>query len=236
LTLAGEGADVVVNYFSNEEAAMETFERVRAIAKRSTLRKADISSKTEVDAMVSDTFSRFGKIHILVNNAGIVSRDSIQTLKDEEWARVIDVNLNGALNCIRAVSGLMINNRYGKIINIASVAGLVNSSQTDLAYAVSKSALITLTKKLSLQLGPFGINVNAVAPGTILTDMSHTGRTERETEMFIQEKICSTALKRVGQPIDIANAVLFLASDESSFITGQVIVVDGGRTDFFSHT
>jgi len=235
LTFAREGADTVVNYCSNEEAARETFEKVKAMGRRAILEKADVSSKTEVNAMVGEAFSKFGRVDILVNNAGIIKRDSIQDMKDDDWARVLDVNLTGALNCVRAVLQPMISNGYGKIINISSIGGLVTSAQGRLSYTVSKSGLIALTKKLAIELGPHGINVNAIAPGAIMTDMLCAGRSEEEIERTVQESIRLTVLGRMGQPEDIANTALFLASEESSFITGQVIVVDGGRMNFFSH-
>jgi len=233
LTFAREGADIVVNYSSDEEAAKQTFDSVKDVGRRAILGKADVSSKAAVDAMISDVISKFDRVDILVNNAGIIRRDSIQSLREDEWARIMAVNLNGALNCIKAVSQYMIENKYGKIINIASIAGFVTKSKSGLAYVASKSALIGLTKKLAMELGSYGINVNAVAPGVIMTEQS-LGTSREEVESLI-ETARQTALGRAGQPQDVANAALFLASDESNFITGQVIVVDGGRTDFFSH-
>jgi 3-oxoacyl-[acyl-carrier protein] reductase len=234
LCFAKEGADIVVNYSSNERAAKETYEKVKATSKKAMLEKADVASKTEMDGMVNRVVERLGKIDILVNNAGIIIRDSLQTVKENDWIRTFNVNLQGPLYLTRAVSHSMIEKKYGKIINISSVGAMVVKAGTSIAYTASKAALIALTKKTAIELGPYGINVNAIAPGAIRTDMQYVNRSKEEAEKFMQESAQQVALRRIGEPEDIANAALFLASDESSFITGQVLIVDGGRMDFFS--
>ena len=235
LAFAKEGANIILNYVSNDKAAKETFDKVKATGREVILAKVDISSKSGVDAMVSDAISKFGKLDVLVNNAGIINRDySIHDFKESGAARLMDVNLNGPLNCIAAASKSMISNRYGKIINIISISGFVTAGRVSLAYVASKAALTAITRKLAILLGPYGINVNGIAPGTILTELQFEGRTEEEVEKFLALQKTQAALGMIGAPQDIANAAVFLASDESSFITGQVIIVDGGRMDFFS--
>lgn len=235
LSFANEGADVVVNYAVNERVAKETYEKIKTKSRSAMLEKANVSSKVEVDRMVNRVLQRFGKIDILVNNAGILIRDSLHSIKEDEWARVFDINLRGPLNCIRAVSPSMMEKRYGKIINISSVGAMVvKGLGGGIAYSASKAALIALTKKTAIELGPYGINVNVIAPGTIRTDMQYENRTKQEAESFMKERALETVLRRIGEPEDVANATLFLASDESSFIAGQVLMVDGGRMDFFS--
>ena len=234
LCFAREGADIVINYSSDERAGKETYEKVKATSENAMLEKADVTSKTETDRMVNRVLERLGKIDILVNNAGILIRDSLHTMKEDDWIRTFNVNLQGPLYLTRAVSHSMIEKKYGKIINISSVAAMVVKGGSSIAYSASKAALIALTKKTAIELGPYGINVNAIAPGTIRTDMQYVNRTKQEAENFMQGSAHQAALKRIGEPEDIANAALFLASDESSFITGQVLMVDGGRMDFFS--
>jgi 3-oxoacyl-[acyl-carrier protein] reductase len=233
--LAGEGANVVINYSSSDEGAKQTLDGVKAFGREAMLAKVDISSESGVEKMVDETISNFGKVDILVNNAAVTSRDySIHNLKEAEAARLMDVNLNGSLNCITSVSDFMINKRYGKIINILSTAGFVIGGKTCLSYLASKSAMIAITRKLAIVLGPHNINVNGIAPAGVITQLQFDGRTDEEAKSFMALKRKQAALGRTGSPEDIAPAAVYLASDESSYMTGQILILDGGRMDFFS--
>jgi 3-oxoacyl-[acyl-carrier protein] reductase len=183
----------------------------------------DITKSVEVKAMVNDVQKAFGRVDILVNNAGIIRRGTIETVTEEEWDRVIEVNLKGTFNCCKAVAGIMRQQRYGKIINVSSIAGKMGDITSAPGYGPSKAGVDALTKTLARQLAPYGINVNGVAPHAIETEMSAQWSEERRKEI-----IASIPLGRLGKPEDVANAVLFLASDEASFITGEILDVNGG--------
>ncbi len=237
LTFGREGADVAVNYSKSREKAEEVVNEIIKFGRRAIAVKADVSNKEEVDKMVETVIKEFGKIDVLVNNAGITWRNpDILGATKEEWEKVLGVNLLGTYYCIQAVAPYMIKRRYGKIINIASLAGIGVSIGEEVAYAPSKAAVINLTKRLAYKLGPYNINVNAIAPGLIRTEILSVGRSKEEVEKLLEEVAKLTALRRTGEPQDIANVALFLASDESNFITGQLIVADGGRFNFLSHS
>jgi 3-oxoacyl-[acyl-carrier protein] reductase len=183
----------------------------------------DITKTLEVTAMVSKVQNVFGRIDILVNNAGIIRRGTIETVTEEDWDRVIEVNLKGTFNCCKAVVETMKSQRYGKIVNISSIAGKTGDITSAPGYGPSKAGIDALTKTLARQLAPYGINANGVAPHAIETEMSAQWSEERRKEI-----IASIPLGRLGKPEDVANAVLFLASDEASFITGEILDVNGG--------
>jgi 3-oxoacyl-[acyl-carrier protein] reductase len=183
----------------------------------------DITKSSEVTAMVHQVQNAFGRIDILVNNAGIIRRGTIETVTEEDWDRVIEVNLKGTFNCCKAVAGIMRNQSYGKIINVSSIAGKVGDITSAPGYGPSKAGMDALMKTLARQLAPYGINVNGVAPHAIETEMSAQWSEERRKEI-----IASIPLGRLGKPEDVANAVVFLASDEASFITGEILDVNGG--------
>ena len=183
----------------------------------------DITKSLEVKAVVSQVQNAFGRIDILVNNAGIIRRGTIETVTEEEWDRVIEVNLKGTFNCCKAVAGIMKQQGYGKIINVSSIAGKMGDITSAPGYGPSKAGVDALTKTLARQLAPYGINVNGVAPHAIETEMSAQWSEERRKEI-----IASIPLGRLGKPEDVANAVVFLASDEASFITGEILDVNGG--------
>ena len=183
----------------------------------------DITKSSEVNGMVDQVRKRFGRIDILVNNAGIIRRGTIDTVTEEEWDRVIEVNLKGTFNCCKAVVETMKQQGYGKIINVSSIAGKMGDITSAPGYGPSKAGIDALTKTLARQLAPFGINVNAVSPHAIETEMSAQWSEERRKEI-----IASIPLGRLGKPEDVAEAVLFLASDEASFITGEILDVNGG--------
>ncbi len=183
----------------------------------------DVSKSAEVRAMVDQVMRAFGRIDILVNNAGIIRRGTIDTVTEEDWDRVIEVNLKGTFNCCRAVVETMKKQRYGKIINVSSIAGKMGDITSAPGYGPSKAGIDALTKTLARQLASYGINVNGVAPHAIETEMSAQWSEERRKEI-----IASIPLGRLGKPEDVAEAVLFLASDQASFITGEILDVNGG--------
>jgi 3-oxoacyl-[acyl-carrier protein] reductase len=183
----------------------------------------DITKSADVKAAVNRVQKTWGRIDILVNNAGIIRRGTIDTVTEEDWDRVIEVNLKGTFNCCKAVAGIMKQQRYGKIVNVSSIAGKMGDITSAPGYGPSKAGVDALTKTLARQLAPYGINVNAVSPHAIETEMSAQWSEERRREI-----IASIPLGRLGKPEDVAEAVLFLASDDASFITGEILDVNGG--------
>jgi 3-oxoacyl-[acyl-carrier protein] reductase len=220
--LAGQGAFVFVNYTRNEQAARETLRLIGEGGGEGKAACFDVADyKASTDA-IAGLIKEKGRIDILVNNAG-ESRDGLLVrMKEQDWDRVIDTNLKGAFNCCRAVSYAMMKQRGGRIINVSSVVALSgNAGQAN--YSASKAGIIGLTKSLARELAPRGICVNAVAPGLIITDMT-SAMTEEQREKVLGE----IPLSRLGTPDDVAGVVLFLASNEAGYITGQVVGVNGG--------
>jgi 3-oxoacyl-[acyl-carrier protein] reductase len=224
LAMARAGADVVVNYASNDRAAAEVADLIKASGRRVLLFKGDVSDPQAADNLVKAAQTEFGKVDILVNNAGI-NRDSlILRMKDEDWDAVLSVNLKGAFNCARAASREMVKNQYGRIINISSVVGVAgNVGQAN--YAAAKAGLLGMTKALAKELCSRNITVNAVAPGFVNTEMT-AGLPEKVKDKLLAQ----IPMKRFGEPEDIAGLVVFLATDAASYITGQTIAADGGMT------
>ncbi len=185
---------------------------------------ADVSNNEQVEKTVADCCAQFGTVHILVNNAGIIRDSFLLRMKEEDWDRVISINLKGTFLFSKAVSKVMLKNRWGRIVSIASVSGLIgNPGQAN--YSASKAGIMGFTRTIAQELGSRNITVNAIAPGFIVTDM--TASLPEEVKKAMEEQ---TALKRFGEVKDVANALLFLVSDAASFITGQTITVDGGLT------
>lgn len=186
--------------------------------------RADVSSFSEVEAMVAEVLSRWGRIDVLVNNAGITHDGLLARMSEESFNQVIDVNLKGSFNCMRHVAPIMMKQRFGRIVSLSSVVGLYgNAGQVN--YAASKAGIVGLTKSAAKELAPRGITVNAVAPGFIETDM-----TQAMGEKAIEAVRGRIAMKEFGAPQDIAHAVRFLASNEARYITGQVLAIDGGMS------
>jgi len=217
-----EGAKVAI--IDSDKERLETVKKEMGNeSKEVMVIPCDITKSSNVKEMMDQVRKRFGRIDILVNNAGIIRRGTIETVTEEDWDRVIEVNLKGTFNCCKAVAGIMKQQGYGKIINVSSIAGKMGDITSAPGYGPSKAGIDALTKTLARQLAQYGINVNSVAPHAIETEMSAQWSEERRKEI-----IASIPLGRLGKPEDVANAVLFLASDEASFITGEILDVNGG--------
>jgi 3-oxoacyl-[acyl-carrier protein] reductase len=222
LKLAEQGANIVINYRSSEKEAEELVNAIANIGGTALAVKADVSKFDEAEKLIKGAQEKFGSVDILVNNAGITKDNLMLRMKEEDFDNVIAVNLKGCFNCIKHVSSVMLKQKSGRIINISSVIGLVgNAGQAN--YAASKAGVLGLTKSMAKELGSRGITVNAIAPGYIETDM--TDVLPQKVKDTIMDSI---PLKRIGKTSDVADLTAFLASDSASYITGQVINVDGG--------
>ena len=215
--LADAGARVAVNYRAGQEAAETIAGEISGLAVQ-----ADVSSADEVQSLVERVESEFGDLDILVNNAGVTRDTLIARMSDEDWETVIDTNLRGTFNTARAVARKMLRRRSGAIVNLSSVVG-VHGNPGQANYAASKAGIIGLTKALARELGSRGVRVNAIAPGYISTDLTDVLNEEQRGLI-----LGNTPLARLGEPEDVARAVRFLCSDEAAFITGEVLLVDGG--------
>ena len=219
---ASEGAEVIVNYSGNDEAAQKTVDEITATGGQAQKYKCSVNDSESVKVMIDEIIKEFGRIDILVNNAGITKDGLMLRMTDEDFDRVIDVNLKGTFNCTKYVSKYMLKQKSGKIINISSVVGLSgNAGQVN--YSASKAGNIGITKSAAKELSSRGITVNAVAPGYVDTDM-----TKVLSDNIRNEILKNIPLQRMGNVEDISNCVAFLASEDASYITGQVISVDGG--------
>ena len=230
LRLAAGGARVVVNYRGNQAAADEVVGQIQASSgqfsgsgtPQAIAIQADVSQPAQAQALIDAAVKAFGRLDILVNNAGTTRDTLIMRMSEEDWDVVLDTNLKGTFNCIKAATRQMMRQRYGRIVNITSGAGLIgNEGQAN--YAAAKAGLIGLTKTVAKELGSRNITCNAVAPGLVHTDLTASLPAE-----FVQRATDRTPLGRSGTGEDMAAAVAFLASDDASFITGQVLAVDGG--------
>ena len=222
LFLARNGAEVVVTDVS--DAIFEVGKQIEALGSKALPIKCDVTELEQAQEVEEKVIGKYERIDILVNNAGIYPQKAFLDMTADDWNKVLRVNLNGTFHCTKAVIPKMVKQRYGKIVNIASIAGAVVGFQNLVHYSASKAAIAGFTKSLALEVAQYGINVNAVAPGPI-----DVGDMAANTEMY-QQIIKAIPVGRMGLPIDIANLVVFLVSDESNFITGQCIVSDGGYT------
>lgn len=220
--LAAQGATVAINYAGNAEAAEKTKNEITAAGGKAIVIKANVADTESVEAMFAELIAQCGTIDILINNAGITRDTLLARMKQQDWDDVLKTDLTGVFNCTKAAAKIMMKKRAGKIINMASVVGLTgNIGQAN--YAAAKAGVIGFTKSLARELALRGITVNAVAPGFIQTDMTAV------IPEKVKEKILSDIpLGKMGNPEDVANAVLFLVSEQASYITGQIIHVDGG--------
>ena len=221
---AEEGAKIVINYNNFEKGAIDVANAIKKKGGQAVTVKADVSKLEDVKRLVNTTVEKFGRIDILVNNAGVLYPDDFLNATEEVWDKTMDINLKGAYLCCKEVAPIMLKEKKGKIINISSNSGLYHpSSMRQVEYVTSKAGMNGLTKALALRLGPY-ITVNAICPGYIKTEMvSHN---DPQTEKMLLEE---TALKRFGRPDEVASAAVFLASNEAEFITGELLIVAGGR-------
>lgn len=222
LELARQGADIAVNYSGSEERANGVVAEIKEMGRNAIAIQCDVSDSESVANMVKSTIDAFGKLDILVNNAGITKDNLLMRMKEDEWDDVININLKGVFLCTKAVTRQMMKQRSGRIINISSIVG-VSGNPGQANYVAAKSGVIGLTKTSAKELASRGITVNAVAPGFITTEM--TDKLQEEVKDIMLKQI---PLARFGEPSDIANVVVFLASEESRYMTGQTLHVDGG--------
>jgi 3-oxoacyl-[acyl-carrier protein] reductase len=224
LSFAREGAWVAANYSSDDQSAARLESELADLTSKFMVLKADVSSRSDVEKMIISVVEQWEYVDILVNNAGIIRDKLLMFLNEDDWDRVIDVNLKGTYLCSRAIIRTMIAQKFGRIINITSPSALTGrSGQTN--YAASKGGIISFTKSLAKEMARLGITVNAVCPGVIVTPM--TENLNQETTCDITSRI---PMGRLGQPEDVVGAILFLASERTGYITGQVLAVDGGLT------
>ena len=222
LALAEAGADVAVNYAGSEQAAEDVVQAIRNLGRAAIKIQADVGNGEQAEAMVKTALEQFGKLDILVNNAGITRDNLLMRMKEEEFDAVIQTNLKGVFNCMKAATRPMMKQRSGAIINISSVVGVLgNAGQIN--YVAAKAGVIGMTKTAARELAARNIRVNCIAPGFIETDM-----TDKLSEELRQGLLAQIPLARLGRPEHIAKAALFLASDASDYMTGQTIHVDGG--------
>lgn len=222
IQLATCGAKVAVNYNRHAEAAQAVVAHIQGLGGQAIAVQGDVADMRAVQSLVESVLSSFGRVDILVNNAGITRDTLLMRMSEEDWDVVLDTNLKGAFNCIKSVTKPMIKQRYGRIINVASVSGLAgNAGQAN--YSAAKAGMIGLTKAAAKELASRNITVNAVAPGFIETDI-----TADLSEELKKSILAMTPVGRWGKPVDVACAVTFLASEEAGFITGHVLAVDGG--------
>lgn len=222
LEFAAQGANVVINYAGNSEAAEKTAADCQALGAKAAIIKADVSKAEDVDAIFALAVEEFGRVDILVNNAGVTKDKLIMAMNEEDFDKVVDTNLKGAFLCMKAASKLMMKQRGGRIINMSSVVG-VRGNAGQVNYSASKAGIIGMTKSLAKELAGRNVTVNAIAPGFIDTDMTAV-LSDKVKEAILGD----IPMKKLGKPEDIAKTAAFFAQDEAGYITGQVICVDGG--------
>ena len=228
--LAQEGAAVAINYSQHREGADSLAFEIRNIGGTAMTYQCDVANADQVRAMVDSISAELGPVEILVNNAAVLYRADLEQYDQPRFEEMRRVNVGGIINTTAAVAESMKHRRFGRIINLTSIAAHGTSLPGTTFYAATKAAVILLTRRFAMDLGPFGITVNAIAPGFIQTDM-----TADRVEEIVDRVVAVTMVRRVGKPEDIANAIAFLSSPESGFITAQTLTVDGGRMDYIAH-
>jgi len=224
LGFAKEGANVTINYTSNEQAANEVVEEITSMGRKAIAVKADVAQKTEAEKLINMAIETFGRLDALVNNAGFTRPAMMLKMSEEQWDQVIDIHLKGAFLCAQAAGKHMKEQKSGKIINVMSVAGLVGTVG-QINYSAAKGGILSMTKSIARELAPYNICANVISLGIVATDMTEKIRTDEKLKEIYMNRIL---LKRFAEPDDIAPAFSFLASDESNYITGQLLCVDGG--------
>ncbi|MFK3668109.1 SDR family NAD(P)-dependent oxidoreductase [Ochrobactrum teleogrylli] len=223
--MAARGFDVAINDIERQKDALqEVAQEIQATGRRALTVYADVSNKADVEAMVKKTADAFGRIDAIVNNAGILIASDVEHLKEEHWDSVLDVNAKGTFLVVQAVLPYMKQQKYGRIVNIASIGGK-HGAPEQAHYSASKAAVMGFTRVLAQEVGTHGITANCICPGIILTDMGRVNLDDLAVRQSWQEK---TAMRRIGDPEDVVGPVAFLASDDSAFVTGQSLNVDGG--------
>jgi 3-oxoacyl-[acyl-carrier protein] reductase len=233
--LAQRGAAVCVNYAVDADAAEQLVAEIMAAEGRAIAAVADVAEVAAVEEMIGHAEKELGPVTILVNNAGVSWRGTLETYDPEQVARMRRVNVEGLINTTRTVMKGMRERRYGRIVNVSSIAAIGTALPGNAFYAATKAEVAILTKRFAMELGPHNITVNAVAPGFVRTDMTQSGRGAGDWQGTEDRFAAKAMMGRIGQPEDIANAVAFLASPESGWITAQMLTVDGGRMDYIGH-
>jgi 3-oxoacyl-[acyl-carrier protein] reductase len=233
--LGQHGVAVCVNYAAHADAAAKLVAEIAGAGGRAIAVAADVADAAAVAAMVARTEKELGPLTILVNNAGVSWRGTLDDYDAEQVARMRRVNVEGVIHATRAVIGGMRQRRYGRIVNVSSIAATGTALPGNAFYAATKAEVAILTKRFAMELGPHAITVNAVAPGFVRTDLTQGGRGAGDWNATEQRFAAKTMMGRVGEPDDIANAIAFLASPESGWITAQLLTVDGGRMDYIGH-
>ena len=224
LGFAKEGAKVIVNYTSNEKAANEVAEAIKQIGSQAIVVRADVAKREEADSLVQAAIDEFGQLDILVNNAGFTRPAMMLKMTEEQWDEVVDIHLKGAFLCSQAAGRQMKEQNNGKIINVTSVAGLVGTVG-QINYSAAKGGVISMTKSIARELARYNVCANVISIGILAMGMSEKITTDENLKEIYMNRIL---LKRFGQPEDVSPAFVFLASDESNYITGQILCVDGG--------
>lgn len=235
LRLASDGLAVAVNYRERADAAEDVVESISRNGGKARAIAADTADAEQCAYLTAQAETHLGPVSILINNAGLLYRGSIDSFDLEAMHTMYRVNVDGVIHMIRAVSDGMRKRNAGSIVNLSSIAAAGTTASGTTYYAATKAAVETLTRRFALELGPFGIRVNAVAPGFVVTDMVQPMATPEARDQLLAAMATKAVLGRIGMPEDIADAVAFIASDQARFITGQILTVDGGRTDFLSH-
>jgi len=233
--LARQGAAVCVNYAARADAAAALVAEIAAAGGRAIAVQADVGDAAAVDAMVARAEHELGPVTILINNAGVSWQATLDGYDAEQFARMHRINVGGVIHGVRAVAGPMRARRYGRVVNLSSIAAIGTALAGNAFYAATKAEVAILTKRFALELGPHGITVNAVAPGFVRTDMTQRGRGAADWAGTEKAMAARTMMGRIGEPADIAHAVAFLAAPESGWITAQLLTVDGGRLDYIGH-
>lgn len=224
LGYAKEGANLIVNYTSNEKAANEVVDLIQSMGSKAVAVKADVALKADAEKLVNAAIDNFGKIDILVNNAGFTRPALMLNMTEDQWDQVVDIHMKGAFLCSQAAANKMKEQKSGKIINVTSVAGLVGTVG-QINYSAAKGGLLSMTKSIARELARYNICANVISLGIVATDMTEKIRTDEKLQEIYMNRIL---LKRFAEPDDISPAFVFLGSDDSNYITGQLLCVDGG--------